>query len=85
MTKEKFSRVIGKLANQKPKGGRGKPGNLHSPMTLECKQRLEYLGDFTGLVAVLALYYGSSGVPWGRQSWGGNTPEEVAHKRRQRY
>ena len=52
-------------------------------MTPEHQEALSYLSQATGLVAVLALYWASLGVPFEMQSWKGKTPREVRHKRRQ--
>ena len=52
-------------------------------MTPEVCQAMSYISLATGLVAVLALYWASLGVPFEMQSYKGKTPPEVGHKRRQ--
>lgn len=53
-------------------------------MLPECEQILSYLSHATGLIAVLALYVGSLGFPFEKQTWKGQSPPERRHRLRQR-
>ena len=46
-------------------------------------ETLSYISQATGLVAALTLFYASIAVPWQKQTWKGESPEEVRHRRRQ--
>jgi archaellum biogenesis protein FlaJ (TadC family) len=52
-------------------------------MSHSTSQVLQLLSVFAAFVSAMALYYGSLGVPFERQSYGGVTPTEIAIKRRQ--
>ena len=45
---------------------------------------LNLISQITALVSLVVLYLASFGVPWKKQSFSGETPKELRHKRRQR-
>lgn len=53
-------------------------------MTPEGEQILAYVSHATGLIAVLALYVGSLGFPFEKQTWKGQSQPERSHRLRQR-
>ena len=46
-------------------------------------QVIQLVAVVTGFTAALTLFYGSIGVPWQLQSWGGQTSDEQRWRRRQ--
>jgi hypothetical protein len=48
------------------------------------KKIFELVSVCTAFASGMLLYYGSLGIPWAMQSYKGQTPAELAIKRRQR-
>jgi hypothetical protein len=52
-------------------------------MALSSSQLLQLVSISAAFVSAMTLYYGSLGVPWTQQTWGGESPTEKAVQRRQ--
>jgi hypothetical protein len=47
------------------------------------RQILELVSVCAAFTSGMLLYYGSLGIPWGMQSWSGESPAELRMKRKQ--